>query len=251
MIKDNSNILLTEVEISFFLKKVDAAKLGDRISKHYNISSIEEFKKFLELPQEAKLSELLLIKTYKEKDIPNKILNNNEKIELKKMYLKEIKAKLEKRKKKDNSEKEQKIKMIAELMVSSEKLIEILRNLSEITIKQRNQVLKKIEAIRIELKNKENLDFEDVNYLESYQRMLSIILNKPTYTNLNEKQRIMKQRELSLEYLNRMNKIKSFQEKELIDRINKRKNENLEQTQKDNDEIKNELVIIEAYTEDF
>ncbi len=48
-----------------------------------------------------------------------------------------------------------------------------------------------------------------------------------------------------------MNKIKEFQEKELLERINNRKNGNQEQTIKDNDVIKNELVVIEAYSEDF
>lgn len=67
MIKDNSKIQLTEDEISFFLKKIDAAKLGDRISKHYNIKSIEKFREFLEISPDVKLSESLLIKVYKDK----------------------------------------------------------------------------------------------------------------------------------------------------------------------------------------
>jgi hypothetical protein len=49
MIKDNSEIQLTEDEISFFLKKIDVAKLGDRLSKHYDITSIDKFREFLEI----------------------------------------------------------------------------------------------------------------------------------------------------------------------------------------------------------
>ncbi len=191
MIKNNSEIQLSEDEISFFLKKIDVAKLSDRISKHYNIISIDKFREFLEISPEVKLSEFLLIKLYKEKDIPNKILNENEKIELKRIYLKETKAKLDKKRKKENSETEQKQKFITDLIKSSEKLTNSLRNLLQITIKQKNKVLKMINDINICLEKKE-LILEHINILETYQRILTLIINKPSYTNLNEKNRIEK-----------------------------------------------------------
>lgn len=251
MIKDNSKIQLTEDEISFFLKKIDAAKLGDRISKHYNIKSIEKFREFLEISPDVKLSESLLIKVYKDKDMPNEILNENEKIELKKMYLKEIKTKLDNKRKKEKAEIERKQKIVAELFESSENLIITLKHISEITTKQRNQIIKKIDDIKKELQNRTHLELEDIDSLETFQRTLDMILNKPTYANLSEKKRALKQKELSLEYYNKMKKIKELQEKELLDRINNRKNENTVLLQKDNDVIKNELVVIEAYSEDF
>lgn len=251
MIKDNSELQLTEDEISFFLKKIDVAKLGDRLSKHYNITSIDKFREFLEISPEVKLSEPLLIKIYKENDIPNKILNDNEKIELKKMYLKEIKAKLDNKRKKEQSKIEHKRIMAGDLIESSGTLIVSLKELLELTIKQRNLVLKKLNNIRTLLQYRDYLPFEDINSLETFQSTLGLLLNKPTYSNLNEKKRSLKQKELSIEYLNRMNQIKEQQEKELLERINNRKNGNPEQTPKENDIIKNELVVIEAYSEDF
>ncbi len=251
MIKDNNEIQLTEDEISFFLKKIDVAKLGDRISKHYNITSIEQFRELLDISKEVKLSKPLLIKVYKEKDISNKILNENEKIELKKMYLKDIKAKLDNKRKKEKSAIEHKRRMVAELFESSENLIITLKHISEITTKQRNQIIKKIGDIKNELQNRTHLGLEDINSLETFQRTLDMILNKPTYANMSEKKRALKQKELSLEQYNKMKKIKELQEKELLDRINNRKYENFELISKDNDIIKNELVVIEAYSEDF
>ncbi|MCT7564551.1 hypothetical protein N5U23_11130 [Aliarcobacter butzleri] len=116
----NNSITLTEDEVDFFLKKIDVAKLGDRISKQFDIKDLIKFREFLNLPIEVKLSEPLLIKAYKENNISNKILTDKEKISLKELYSSDFKSKIDKRKKKQENQTNAIHKMIDQLIINSD-----------------------------------------------------------------------------------------------------------------------------------
>ncbi|MCT7578680.1 hypothetical protein [Aliarcobacter butzleri] len=131
----NNSITLTEDEVDFFLKKIDVAKLGDRISKQFDIKDLIKFREFLNLPIEVKLSEPLLIKAYKENNISNKILTDKEKISLKELYSSDFKSKIDKRKKKQENQTNAIHKMIDQLIINSENLIYETKELMELSIK--------------------------------------------------------------------------------------------------------------------
>ncbi|MFY4789540.1 hypothetical protein ACOTWR_06395 [Aliarcobacter butzleri] len=247
----NNSITLTEDEVDFFLKKIDVAKLGDRISKQFDIKDLIKFREFLNLPIEVKLSEPLLIKAYKENNISNKILTDKEKISLKELYSSDFKSKIDKRKKKQENQTNAIHKMIDQLIINSENLIYETKELIELSIKQRNKITNCIKNIDNTLSGRNYLTIDDIRSLEKSKLTLSRILRKPTYANQNERSRAFKERQLAIKYLQNMQKIKEQREREIIERINNRKNKAIEAASKNDDSIRKELIVVEAYTEDF
>ena len=127
---------LNSKEIEFFLIKVNAAKLGERIITHFKLSGIDELKRFLGSSEREELNERKLIKLYKNNDIPNKILTHAEKVEIQIMYSNDVLKKIEDRKK---IEKISMKKEVSNLASECELRILKTKDLSEITIKQKNQ----------------------------------------------------------------------------------------------------------------
>ena len=127
---------LNSKEIEFFLIKVNAAKLGERIITHFKLSGIDELKRFLGSSEREELNERKLKKLYKNNDIPNKILTHAEKVEIQIMYSNDVLKKIEDRKK---IEKISMKKEVSNLASECELRILKTKDLSEITIKQKNQ----------------------------------------------------------------------------------------------------------------
>ena len=239
---------LNSKETEFFLIKVNAAKLGERIITHFKLSGIDELKRFLGSSEREELNERKLIKLYKNNDIPNKILTHAEKVEIQIMYSNDVLKKIEDRKK---IEKISMKKEVSNLASECELRILKTKDLSEITIKQKNKLISTRTKIESIFKKKSYLSSEEIETLELINSKLKIELNKSNHTNKTEKSRLTRSNELSKEYLNRMKEAERKQEEEIIARINARKNAEVQNNIKNNESIKNESVLIVAYREDF
>lgn len=94
-INDQHKVLLLDEEIELFFKKVDIIKFSDRIYKHYKIYTEEKFNKFIGIEKQSILNKEELNLAIKNKYIIKNILSNDEKIQLKSLYIKEVKEEIE------------------------------------------------------------------------------------------------------------------------------------------------------------
>lgn len=263
-------------EINFFLRKVDAFKLFDRICKHYNITDTNEFKELFELPNDAILSEVYLKRMYKENNIPNIILTPNEIKVLKDLFLTEHIKELENKVKKAERRKENKKSAIKQFLLIANNGIETYpKNIASIS--DINKFFSWQSQAQSFLMHSDLLSSEDYFLLQSthiklneltmkiseegkdavLRQILKNQSNIPVSSGFIEYQgKTPKHKSnanlssiLSLEYQERMREYNLKQEQELLERIHNRKNGITEDS--NNLSSKDESIIIEAYSEDF
>ena len=251
-----STLILSIDEIVFFLKKVDAFKLFNRVCKHYNITNTNEFKKLFNISFDTVLSEIYLKKMYKENNIPNIILTQNEIKALKDLFLTEHIKELENKLKKAEKRKENKISAIKQFLVIANRSIEsypkYITSISDI-----NKFFLWQSQSQSFLTHSNLLSSEDYFSLQS----IHIKLNELTMKISEEGKDVVLRRilknsphiplssKLTIEYQERMNEYNRQQEKELLERINNRKNGIVENS--NNLSSNDESIVIEAYSEDF
>jgi len=78
-------------EIKLFLTKVDVFKFSDRIATYYDLDSENELKKLLNIHSQVNIDEKILKLAIKDKEIIETVLTNEEKLQLKFVFLKKAK----------------------------------------------------------------------------------------------------------------------------------------------------------------
>lgn len=265
--KTKENIVLQKEIVEFFLKKIDAYKFLNRIIEHYNIPNNEAalvkfFKEKLGLPfmdKNTKIGESFLKNIFIEKDMPNKILNIDEKRKLKDLYLNEH---IEKAK------KELTLKQKETQLLREDVLAFIFRNKHLLRGTVDTEKLNKKQISRLKGEKEQSKIFEKIlsktlndNETRVFNLISAKIANYVQILNKNVKVKVKEQKinKLKLieeeqkktkEYHQKIEEFKKKQEEELLKKIKDRKN-GVSKEDINKKPSKTEPIIIEAYLADF
>jgi hypothetical protein len=278
--KQNTNkdieLNLKEELTNFFLEKADVFKLLERITKHYNITNELIIKQFLHIKPTTELTESVLKNSFKENDIPNKILTFKEKKALEEVYIKTSlinstpqvefpvrKTFQERQTIKEERRKSNKINEILGFLATTKTLLSSIDNFESLNSHEQKKILKSIKnkfnisehfnknkSILSDMKQLDfNLVYENLKQLiKKFEIKTSLVKKKKEF--IKEKEKIIKQETLrTLEYQQKIKEFREKQEQELLKRIEDRKNGVLVENEKTPSKI--DPIIIEAYLEDF
>lgn len=265
--KTKENIVLQKEIVEFFLKKIDAYKFLNRIIEHYNIPNNEAalvkfFKEKLGLPsmdKNTKIGESFLKNIFIEKDMPNKILNIDEKRKLKDLYLNEH---IEKAK------KELTLKQEETQLLREDVLAFIFRNKHLLRGTVDTEKLNKKQISRLKGEKEQSKIFEKIlsktlnddetrvfnlisakiaNYVQILNKNVKV---KAKEQKINKLKLIEEEQKKTKEYHQKIEEFKKKQEEELLKKIEDRKN-GVSKEDINKKPSKTEPIIIEAYLADF
>lgn len=249
-----SKIKLDKNLIDYFLSKIDPLKFLIRVIEHFKIENNEHklmnfYKNQLgikELKKSTDLNSEQLLQSFKEKDMPNIILNLEEKKQLINLYLteyaKKIQKKIHKLEERNKAYRIEILKFIytlnkffkyqADGQYTKEQLVYLkkMKNKSEHIFKIRDGVLDHLE--------KENFYF-------LYNKLNEIFKKSP------KQELIETEKQKTLEYLKQIQEFKEKQKQELLKKIEDRKNRNLVEDISKYSYLRTEPIVIEAFSDDF
>lgn len=264
--EQDAGIVLNHELVNFFLEKIDTSKFLKRVIDFYKEASEENKLKILYKIlsyTDNQPKDKLLLETFKKLDIPNEILNLEEKKLLVDLYLKEkhklyfneinkFISSINKFLQSINISKpvtDNKHKSIIKFLTKNiENSYYITNRTKEI---ENSELEKNVNLLRIKMNELLNI------YTKKYEKQLNIkqkdeeqLENKESLQNIKILNRLEDESEKTKAYYKQIEEFKKKQEKDLLLRIKKRK-DGLIVEENNKKFIKNEQIMIEAYLEDF
>lgn len=278
-----SKIKLDKNLIDYFLSKIDPLKFLIRVIEHFKIENNEHklmnfYKNQLgikELKKSTDLNSEQLLQSFKEKDMPNIILNLEEKKQLINLYLTEYAKKIQKKIQKKEKEENDKKTLDEKIMKNIEERnkayrIEILKfiyTLNKFFKYQADGQYTKEQLVYLKkMKNKSEHIFkirdgvldhlEKENFYFLYNKLNEIFKKSPKQKKiksheLSKQELIETEKQKTLEYLKQIQEFKEKQKQELLKKIEDRKNRNLVEDISKYSYLRTEPIVIEAFSDDF
>lgn len=272
IIEKNIDFNLREELIDFFLEKADIFKLLERVTKYYNIKNGLIIKQFLHIKPDIELTELILKNSFKENNIPNKVLTFKEKKALEEVFLanclniseNELATRnniRDKKLKKEEERKNNKRREFLEYLNNANDLLSSMENFESFHIHEKNKIKKSIkrkfnqsehykkDIYVLSIKEQENFNLIYNRFKKFLKKSRDSEKKEKQQFNKVKEELIKKETLKTLEYQQKIKEFKEKQEQELLQRIEDRKKGLLVEDNKVTSKI--EPIVIEAYLEDF